>query len=299
MAVFVGVDGGATRARALVVDQDGHTLARAEGEIALIREADARSVADTASALVRSALAGSGSDSAAALCCALTGVGRETERLAVERAIVKVAPAAHVRVTTDAEAALFDAFGSGAGIVVLSGTGSIAWGRAPDGRTARAGGWGPRLGDEGSAFAIGLAALRAVARGHDLRGRETLLESILVEHLKLAEATGLVGWTDHAARTDIAALAPFVLDAAAFDATAADIVANAANHLASHANAIVRRLGLWSGSVAVALGGGLLAPGRALRERVREAIEQLPFLHVLDADVDGARGAARLAVAMQ
>ena len=79
-------------------------------------------------------------------------------------------PNARVRVTTDLEIALEAAFGAGEGIILLAGTGSAAFGRDANGRTARAGGRGPWFSDEGSAFDIGRRAFAAVARAEEHRG---------------------------------------------------------------------------------------------------------------------------------
>src|SRR4030042_1026984 len=90
------------------------------------------------------------------------GAGREEERLALEAALEALRIAPRVHVTTDGAIALQSAFGDTAGIVLIAGTGSIAWARLPGGETARVGGLGAVLGDPGSGYDLGRAALRAV-----------------------------------------------------------------------------------------------------------------------------------------
>src|SRR5690606_32133686 len=153
-----------------------------------------------------------------------------------------------------------DAFGSGPGLLVIAGTGSVAWGRAEDGRAARAGGWGHLLGDEGSGYALGLEALRAVVRAHDGRAPETTLRDAVLSHARARAPEELIAWAATAAKADIAALAPRVAAAAREgDAAARAIVDRAAHDLAGHIRALHARLGPWSAPPAVAMTGGLLA----------------------------------------
>lgn len=206
--MFVGVDGGGTRATALAVDHHGAALARRVGEAGRVDSGDPLAGVPALEALVRDVIAqAGGSPPAASLCCALAGVGRERVRDAVEGALVGAGLAQSVRVITDAEAALFDAFGDGPGILLIAGTGSVAWGRGRDGTIARVGGWGMRLGDEGSGYAIGLAGLRAVVHAADGRSGATALSSPILEYTATREPADLVAWTDRASKGEIAAIA--------------------------------------------------------------------------------------------
>jgi glucosamine kinase len=297
MTVFVGVDGGATRATAVVVNGDGHTLARVQGQVALIREESATAVAASLKTLVRDALNQANSPRADILCAGLTGVGRATERENLTEALSATGVADRVIVTTDAEAALFDAFGTGPGIMLIAGTGSVAWGRSASGEAHRAGGWGPLLGDGGSAYAIGLSALRAIALAEDGMGPATSLRDAILEMTRQPEATNLIQWADTAGRAEIAALARSVFALAPGDSVADSIVQDAAAQLTSHVSALARKLAPWpDGRAPVALSGGLLSAGRPLRDIVRTRIlEAKPPMRVLDLVVDAARGAAVLA----
>ncbi len=306
MSLFVGIDGGGTRATALAVDGEGKQLARVEGVAGLVLpdrpEAGVDGLADLAARAVRAA---AGDAPADALCCALAGAGREAARAAVERGLAARHVALRVHVTTDAHAALVDAFGKGPGILLVAGTGSIAWGRSAHGRTARTGGWGVLLGDEGSGYALALAGLRAWLRAADGRGTATALAALLPDALGLAgdadaAAAAVVPWAAHADKAAIAALAPVVLEAAAAgDEVAGRLADEAAAALARHVAALHRRLGPWAAPVPVALSGGVIASGRTLRPRVETALGRLAIeLEILPRRVDGARGAATLARAL-
>ena len=88
---------------------------------------------------------------------------------------------ARILVVNDALIALQAGVGDAPGIVIVSGTGSIAYGRNDRGEASRAGGWGYVLGDEGSGYWIGRLALRAVVRHADGRGRATSLTPRLLD----------------------------------------------------------------------------------------------------------------------
>ncbi|HEX7118089.1 MAG TPA: BadF/BadG/BcrA/BcrD ATPase family protein [Longimicrobiales bacterium] len=296
--IFVGIDGGGTGATAVAVDGEGRELARLRGGAALVQAADpgagASALADLVDRVARAAGARLPVDG---LCCALAGAGREDERRAVAAALHREAVAVRLRVTADADAALHDAFGDGPGLLLIAGTGSIAYGRAADGRVARAGGWGALLGDEGSGYALGLDALRAAVGAHDGRGPATRLLAASLAHAGVAAPEGLIAWAGAAAKAAIAALAPAVLDAARDgDVVAAGIVRRAADALARHVAAVHATLAPWPDPPGLALAGGLLAPGRPLRDHVVTAIARLETpVGILDRAVDAARGAATLA----
>jgi len=298
MELFVGIDGGGSKTNAVAMNAGGEVLARAEGGATLIRPeapgAGAALLADLTERAVR--LAG-GSLPAAGLCCALAGAGREPVRRALAAELQREGVAVRLRIVTDAEAAFYDAFADGPGILLIAGTGSIVWGRAEDGRTARAGGWGALLGDEGSGYALGLGALRAVARAHDGRGEATSLAATALAHADVDAPEALIAWAACASKREIAALAPAVAAAAENgDAVARRIVEEAAGELVAHVAALHDRLGPWKTAPGLALSGGLIAPGGPLRAAVVEALRvHGPACTLAEGKVDAARGAASLA----
>jgi N-acetylglucosamine kinase-like BadF-type ATPase len=297
--VFVGIDGGATRATALATDAGGVELVRIRGEAARVLPGAGADVARLLARLARQALAAAGFDApAAALCCALAGAGREEEQDAVRAGLAADGCAVRVRVTGDVDAAFHDAFGNGPGMLLIAGTGSIAFGRSAHGEWVRVGGWGDLLGDEGSGYALGLGALRAVARAEDGRGRPTSLAELALRHAARARPAELIAWAAAATKADIAALAPAVLaEAGRGDAVARALAAEAVSELIAHVEAMTARLARAGDALPrLALGGGLLAPGRPLRGRLLDAVVRMrPAPHVLDVEVDAARGAAALA----
>jgi N-acetylglucosamine kinase-like BadF-type ATPase len=212
-----------------------------------------------------------GGGSLDALVVAARGVWTGAERRALRRRLRRLAR--RVEVISDAEGALRGALGARAGVLVLAGTGSIVLGRDARGRLARAGGLGPLLGDEGSAFWIGREWLR--------RRPEAA-----------AAARGLARRPDAVAR--VAALAPGVLARARRgDRLARTVVAEGQAHLAALAADVVRRLEL-AAPVSVSWSGGLLDDAR-YRAGLGRALAR-HFRHRWHPpEADAALAAARLA----
>lgn len=292
MSIVVGVDAGGTRTVAAVA-ADGVIEARAEGPAGGVRPGRVMVAAGTIAATARQALARTGRNRADVLVVGAAGVGRADEREGLRDALRMESLADRLVVTTDIAIALSGAFGDGAGIVVLSGTGSFAAARLPDGREARQGGHGWRMGDEGSAHAVGEAALRAVARARDGRGPATTLEPGLAALARTVAFEDLVRWSVVASPTEVAGLAPAVLRAAADgDAVARHILATEAADLAALAAALIPGFP-GAEPVPVALAGGFLTDP-AFREEVIRHLASLPRARVLDAPVDSVAGALRL-----
>lgn len=298
MPAFIGIDGGATGAVAVVTDPDGGILARVRGGAALVDASDPAAGAADLAALAASALDEAALPSpAAVLCCALAGARREVERQAVREAVERFGCARRVLVTTDGEAALADAFGGRTGILLIAGTGSVGWGRGDDGRTVRVGGWGRLLGDEGSGYGLALAALRAAARAADGRARHTILLDRVIEHARVDGAEQLIGWAGRATKAEIAALVPAIFAAAAGgDEVADEILDKAAKHLADHVGAVHRRIAHDIEPPQLALAGGLLRQGGPLAHKVVAGVAADGLdLPLCEKAVDAAAGAAALA----
>ena len=293
--LVVGIDGGGTRTVAAVWDADAAELARIEGGAGIINPADPSACAGHLATLTRKAIAAADRfPPAGVVCCALAGAGRAQERDAVQAELEREQVARRVMIITDAEAALVDAFGDGPGLLLIAGTGSIAWGRTADGRVARVGGWGAMLGDEGSGYALGRGALRGVAAAEDGRAPATILRAAVLTRAGLDEPEELIRWAAQANKRDIGAIGTDVLAAAAAgDTLAQTLLEEAAAELAQHVEVLARQLGPWSEPPPLALAGGLLRADSEMRRRVTAA---LPDFAVLERQIDAARGAARCAL---
>jgi N-acetylglucosamine kinase-like BadF-type ATPase len=299
MKLFLGVDGGQSGTTAIIGDATGRILgageagpcnhtAAAEGRLRL-----ERAVTESLAA----ACAQAGLDSATvrfeAACFGMSG-GPDDKR----EILAAILRAERLVVTDDAVIALAGATTTGQGIIVIGGTGSIAFGRNADGhttngRTARAGGWGYIFGDEGGAFDIARQAARAVLRMEEGWGRPTTLREILLAASNSTSANQMLHrfYTADWPRSRVATLARAV-DAAAgeSDPIAMEIVRGAAQHLAMLAAAV--RESLWppGAPLEVAYLGGVFH-STLLLETFRTLIELNDGVHCVPPQRGPAEGA--------
>ncbi len=294
MSIYIGVDAGGTKTAVLVANGD-RVIARAIGAPGAVRPGRALPAASRITAAVRHALTDAGLLHGDVLVVGAAGVGRDPERTELRESLRGERLAERVIVTGDLDIALEAAFGVKPGIVLVSGTGSVAVGRAPDGALHRRGGYGWQMGDEGSSYAIGRAALLAIGQARDGRGASTLLSELVLTQGPAKGIDELVRWSTIAEPGEVAALAPLVFEAAERkDVVAGHIVAEAARSLAELAGSLVSCYGK-SGKIPVALAGGNLAAGRVLRAPVLEHLGKTPRLTAQETTLEPAEGALALA----
>ena len=299
MSFFLGVDGGGTRTRVMLVDGSGRECARAEGPPTLVDPANPGATIAVIVGLCREVASKGGADlPVAGLWAGIAGAGTEPTRSVVETALQEAELSSRTSVGADAEATFHDAFPSGPGILLLSGTGSIALARGADDSRLRVGGWGLHLGDEGSGYLIGMGALHALVRGEDGRGLSTDLRDPVLKVLGLPGPADLIKWIASARKADVASLVPLIFEVAeAGDQAATTVIETAVDELVGHVRTLIRRLEPWPATPEVALAGGLLKEDRPLRARVIRALEELPC-RTRDRAPDGATGACSLAMGL-
>ena len=229
----------------------------------------------------------------------MAGARTAGDRQRIAAAATQVWPGCPLAITHDLEIAL-----SAAGprpdhprILVLAGTGSCCYGQDAHGQTARVGGWGHLLGDQGSGYDVAVQALRQVVETHDQTGRWSPLGASILARLHLHEPDQLVGWIHGAPKGEVAALAPVVFEAASLgNRIARGIVRQAADSLTRAAIACACRLTRRSRPVEFCFAGGVLLgqPSFAtfLARRLRTA---WPGAIVSRLPASGAVGAAHLA----
>lgn len=298
--LVVGVDGGGSKTHVIVADEKGREIATLTGAPSAVRPGEAVHSAEVIAALVRDALTIAEREGIRprSLVVGVAGIGREKERKALVRALGAEGLADDVHVVADAEIAMTDAFGDGPGVLLISGTGSVAFGRSPTGEFRRCGGWGPDCGDEGSGAWIGRRALSVVTSSHDQREPDTRLVGAVLTALELEEVDDLVTWAAQATPQKLAALAvPVVTLASERDLRANSICTIAAEELVLHVRTLARQLFVDErASVPVALAGGMLRRGSFLRRLVEHRLKSaVPGAHLHGEEVVAARGAVKMA----
>lgn len=297
MTILVGVDAGGSQTTVVVADDPSTPLARTAGPPAAVSPGDeekavrviARIVADA----IRAADCGATAD---ALVVGAAGTGDQRTSESMHRAMEARSLAGRIRVTTDIEIALASAFPNDCGILVGAGTGSYACARTSAGEQIRVGGLGWRMGDEGSGYNLGVAALRWIGRSHEGRAQQTVLTEAIMRHARAVELNDLVHWANQSDRNRISTLAKLVCDQAdQGDATARELVDQCAADLLGLVEALLPALSPRD-RIPVAFTGGLLSEGSAVRRRLEELLRQtVTRIELLERKVDATLGAVRLA----
>jgi N-acetylmuramic acid 6-phosphate etherase len=300
----IGVDGGGSKTVAVLLDDRGQVRGQGRSGSANVHNVGLAQAQANLEDAMRQATAAAQVDLGrlAAVTWALAGVDRPAERRLFAGLAADLLSGIPVRVENDALAALMGGLGTHHGLVLIAGTGMIAYGENKKGQTARAGGWG-HLVDPGSGYALAHSALRAIGDAQDGMGLPTELSQRILRQLGLGQVSDLFGWlydpgTGKAGVADLAALAPLVLAAAeAGDLAALDIVMRGADSLAEAVAAVARRLGLWESPFTAVLAGGLLERSAFYHQLVSQAIRTAcPFAQPARPQADAAVGAALLAL---
>jgi N-acetylglucosamine kinase-like BadF-type ATPase len=243
---FLGVDGGQSSTIAIIGDSAGKIAGwGSAGPCNHVRASEARAkFLHAMRHCLAQAATQAGLDPARphfrSACLGMSGGPEDKSALLYE-----LLEAERLIVTHDARIALAGATAGKPGVVVIAGTGSIAFGENAVGETARAGGWGYIFGDEGGGFDIVRQSLRAVLSEHEGWGPRTALTPALLEAASASDANELLHrlYTPDWPRSAVASLAPLVNGiAAAGDPVAVAILNNAAQHLAMLAGAVRRQL---------------------------------------------------------
>jgi N-acetylglucosamine kinase-like BadF-type ATPase len=202
-----------------------------------------------------------------------------------------------LEITTDGMIALHDAFGHGPGIVICSGSGSIAYARDPAGAFWRVGGLGWQYGDQGSGYALGRAALDAVTQAAAGSGPGTVLTGSIDLTAGLESAAAAVESGRLGDRAAVASIARTVCEAArAGDAVASALVKGVATELARHVEALVDRFPEQHRPAGLACSGGLLSCDSLVRHELQTVLrERITAVRCAEGEVDPARGAVALA----
>jgi N-acetylmuramic acid 6-phosphate etherase len=286
--LVLGIDGGGSRCTAVLAEpraQGLRELGRGHGgpanAVAIGFDAAAANVAAAIAAAFVSA--GRPESSVAAACLGFAGAGRADIRERWEAWARRRDLAGRIEVVPDGVPAFGTAGTPAWGLVAVSGTGSIVWGRGQQGPLERCGGRGGLIGDEGSGYAIAVAALRSALRATDGWGPATGLTAVALARFAVSEPNDLPAAVAAAERRTIAAFAPEVIALAeAGDAEAYRILAEAAADLGRQSLAVARRLGFAGGEYPLRLTGGLLCHSALLRDSL---VEWLTAAHLPPASV--------------
>ena len=298
--VAIGIDGGGTSTRAVIVGTDGAQLGSGSGgpsnyQAVGIERCHQSILEAIESAWKDSALPRRPADS---IFLGMAGVVSEFDRGVIRDIVSRIEPDAIVEVDHDLRPALASGVGSGEGIVLIAGTGSSCYGRNADGKSWRSGGWGHLLDDNGGGYRLGLDGLVAVVRAADGRAPATSLASTLPAALGIDAIDDILHAVHHrSSRSDIAALAPLVLHAAEQgDTVATSIVEQGAHELALMVRAVDAALQWESRPVAVVCSGSLFRNAYYRKVVESEVARQVDGVRLIEPEITPAMAGARLAL---
>ena len=295
--IAIGIDAGGSKTDGVLVDANCVELARASAGGANLRSTDRHIVESNLASVISPLLAG---QRVRAICIGAAGAGRQADRDAL-REVVKWAapPRMMIIVMHDGEIALRAATGARPAMVVIAGTGSMAYGERADGTSARAGGYGSVIGDPGSGYAIGIAAIQCAATALDgIEPMGTLAQAV-ASKLHAKSANDLTEAIDRSPPdvAEVATFAGLVAEACrSGDPAAQEIVAAHARLLGSLAAQVAREIRDGKAALPVALSGGAFEAIPTLADAVSQAVAASGQCEIIRPRRTPAAAAAAIAV---
>ena len=300
----VGIDGGGTKTQAVIINSQGNECGLGIGGPSNYGDVGidaARSNIEQSVNAARS-MAGLKITPFAAAFLGLAGVAAPTDRKIIRQMALEIglAPNDRLGVDHDNRIALSGGLSGRPGIVLIVGTGSSCYGRSNTGESWRAGGWGPLVADEGSGYWLGVGAMKAAVQAFDGRAQPTDLLTMVQERLELSHMNDLLHhlYVRGMSRTEIAALAPLVIEAAqSGDVAALELFQQGAVELTNCVNSVAQHLDFAAGPFELALTGGLIHAGDILVQPLRKELRtRMPLCHVVLAELPPVVGAGLLAL---
>jgi len=297
---IAGVDGGASKTVALIADENGRILGEGRAGSSNYHNVGVQVASLAVKNALKQAKSNAGVIEKPDICVvALAGIDSEQDMKTASHFVKNARIAKTSIVIHDSVAAIYATTRGRPGIVVNSGTGSFAAGINGKGTYARAGGWGYIVGDEGSAYDIGLQAIKMTFRSFDGREEETKLTEILKRRFRVKQVDDLISQIYRNGLTveQIAAVAPMVITSARKDMISRKILNEAGTQLGELVCAVAVRLNMTGVEFPVAAVGGNFKSGgyliRALKSKVRRCC---PKARVIQVHVEPAQGSLSLAV---
>ena len=300
MSIFLGLDGGGTKTTCAVGDENSLLATATAGGSNVIRlgEIHAR---ESLHSVIRQACTVAGVDprQVQQTCIGVAGAARPEIADTIRHLLSEIV-SGEVRVVGDMVITLEAVFGSDPGIIVIAGTGAMAYGRNELGHTARAGGWGFAISDEGSGHWIGRLAICASMRAQD-EGEDTKLLGRILDCWQLSTLDDLVRAANASPPPDFSSLFPTILAAAEDgEALAHSVLTQAGAALAGLAKMVIRRLFLDAPAIPVAMSGGVFRQSVLVRQvfynRLRSEYPHADVNSTMIEPVNGALALARKAV---
>ncbi len=301
MTLALGIDGGGTRTRCLILDERGNVAgfgsAGASKPDAVSVDTGAENIRLAAEVAARSC---GGLAAVDTVFAGMGGIASEDDIAVIAAMIDRIGLRKNIPIGIDYDVriALAGGLGGAPGIGLIVGTGSSCYGRNAAGDSWRSGGWGFIFDDVGSGFYLGLQGCIAVIRAYDGRAPQTTLTEPLLHAADLRRITDLMHWAYHPALniSKIAALAPLVLQVAETDPVAYAIVGRGCDELCAMIGAVARKLSFF-GDIPIAAAGSVVENSTLTRKLLMEALQvRVPGAYLAPLIAPPVVGAAFLAL---
>lgn len=303
MKYVIGIDGGGTKTHMKIADLNGNIIAEGVKGPSNINSSAEEDVKNVFKDLIFEGIKSIGEclGECSAVCIGTAGADRDEDKVIIENMIKDaVGYKGKIIVVNDAEVALAGGIGKRDGIIVISGTGSICYGRTEEGKSCRSGGWGHIIGDEGSGYDIGINAIKAALKSYDGRGEKTILESSVLEYLGLKCHEDLINYIYRggAGKKEIASLTRAVNDAhKKGDMVSKKILKTAAEELFLSVKAVVDKLGVCDKNISLTTTGGTINNIEYLYSEFKNKVNKLyPKVNIVHMKNDSAFGAVVIAM---
>ena len=300
MKYFLGLDGGGTKTKCVLTDEDLNILYESQGNASNFLMQGTEPVCQTIYNLIKDSLDSQNLkfENITSVVLGTTGAGRRTDAELLENSFKKFLSqrgiSLNFRVESDARIALEGAFSGKPGSILIAGTGSIMFGKDKNSNIHRVGGFGRFIGDEGSGFFIGKLGLQAAAKSFDGRGRETILTQMLKENFNISDPSSLITEI-YKNNFDIASVTPFVIKAAALkDEVCLEIINSQVEELLLHIKSMYRLLA--EEKMKLSLIGSTITTSNFYADLFKSKIKvELEYVELIEPELPPALGAALMA----
>lgn len=302
MEYVMGLDGGGTKTKLIVSDLEGNILGSWISGPSNLLANEYQIVQASIQDVIKEAIGEMGCDlkDCKAICIGAAGAGRENVREMLKTIIVQLGYNGSIIVTHDAQTALVGGIAGEEGILLSAGTGTICYGRTKEGASHRVSGWGHIIGDEGSAYNMGVEVLNAVMRDYDGRGKKTLLTNLVLKNLNLASPEELIEYiySPNTTKKDIASYA-IMVDVACQenDTVALEIVEKITKALVECVDAVLKILDFGKNKIKLVINGSVLTNNHYVRNQFKNTIANImPQVELCEMRYDAAYGAVLIAL---
>ena len=303
MAFYIGLDGGGTKTKCVVVDEDMNVLSELVGGPSNFLVFGLDEVTQSLLNLIIESIKIANIDFSEvnSILLGTAGAGRREDAERLEKRFLQKAnesdkPIKNFIVESDARVALEGAFSGKPGSILIAGTGSIMFGKDSNGNIHRVGGFGRLLGDEGSGFHIGRSGLTAVAKEFDGRGEKTDLSILLKDKYDISNSKELI-LAVYKNNFDIASVAPLVIKAAEEgDEICKEIIQDEVDQLLLHVESIKKLIK--EDKLKISLIGGTITTDNFYAKMFKKKVSNIENVKLVEPELEPAVGAALMAKAI-